>query len=198
MEQALFKRLEAFTRLSEADRSAFGRLKSRTIDVAARRDVIREGDEPTHVNLVLKGWACRYKMLPDGRRSMVGFLIPGDFCDLNVYILKEMDHSVGAVTNVRVAQVAPDDLLQLMNDHPRVAQALLWHELVAAAVQREWTHNLSSRDAYERLAHLLLEMFLRMRTVDLVRACTRRPAGGGRRSVLAWDAWAWDRWRVSR
>ena len=106
-------------------------------------------------------------MLPDGKRSLVSFFIPGDFCDLNIYILKQMDHSIGAITALKVATIEPGDMLTLMRNHPRVTQALLWHELVSAAVQREWTHNLGARPAYERLAHLFVELFLRMRSVGL-------------------------------
>lgn len=167
METALFSRLELFTRLSDADKAALSGLMTRTRTVQARRDLISEGDPPTHVNLVLKGWGGRYKMLPDGKRSLVSFFIPGDFCDLNIYILNQMDHSIGAITSLKVATIEPADLLTLMRDHPRVTQALLWHELVSAAVQREWTHNLGARPAYERLAHLFVELFLRMRSVGL-------------------------------
>lgn len=167
METALFNRLELFTRLSQADKAALSKLVARTRTVPARRDLISEGDPPTHVNLVLKGWGGRYKMLPDGKRSLVSFFIPGDFCDLNIFILKQMDHTISAITALKVAAIEPDNLLTIMRDHPRVTQALLWHELVSAAVQREWTHNLGARPAYERLAHLFVELFLRMRSVGM-------------------------------
>ncbi|HEX8842043.1 MAG TPA: helix-turn-helix domain-containing protein, partial [Sphingomicrobium sp.] len=48
---------------------------------------------------------------------------------------------------------------------PRITQALWWHELVTTAIQREWTVNLGQRSAYERLGHLLVELYLRLKTV---------------------------------
>lgn len=164
----LFLKLQAFTRLSADDRAALTALgRGLTHEAQPRRDLIREGDEPKTVRLILSGWACRYKSLPDGRRQVVGFFVPGDFCDLNVYILKEMDHSIGAITRVNYAQIAPDEMDRLMVGRPRIAQALLWHELVSAAVQREWLLNIGQRSAYERISHLLVELFLRLRTVGL-------------------------------
>jgi CRP-like cAMP-binding protein len=136
-------------------------------EVAARRDLIREGDPPKAVNLILEGWACRYKTLPDGRRQIVSLFIPGDLCDLNIYILKEMDHNIGAITGLRVAEIAREDFERLMIEHPRITQALFWNELVTVAIQREWTLNVGQRTAYERIAHLLCEMFLRLETVGL-------------------------------
>ncbi|HEX8532610.1 MAG TPA: Crp/Fnr family transcriptional regulator [Allosphingosinicella sp.] len=135
--------------------------------MGARRDLIREGDEPKSVFLVLDGWACRYKQLPDGRRQIVGLFIPGDICDLNVYILKEMDHSIGAITNLKVAEIGRDDFEQLMQANPRVMQALFWDELVTVSVQREWTLNVGQRTAYERISHLFVELFLRLKAVGL-------------------------------
>ena len=86
---ALAIRLQNYTRLSSEDRAALDSVSRASIHEAApRRDIVREGDDPKAVRLILSGWACRYKGLPDGRRQIVGFFIPGDFCDFNVYILK--------------------------------------------------------------------------------------------------------------
>jgi len=136
-------------------------------EVGARRDLVREGEKPRAVNVVLDGWACRYKQLPDGRRQVVSFFLPGDLCDANVFILREMDHSIGAITKVRYAEIMPADFEDLMTQSPRITQALWWHELVTAAVQREWTTNVGQRSAYERIAHLLCELFIRLRQVQL-------------------------------
>lgn len=163
-------KLEAFTRLSEADRAAVDRAVSRNVRTfSARRDIAREGDRPRVIYVMLEGWACRYKTLPDGRRQVVAFFVPGDLCDLNVFILKEMDHSVGAINAVRAAEIGRDELERLTENHPRITQALWWNELVNIAVQREWTLNVGQRSAYERISHLMCEMYLRLRTVELSR-----------------------------
>lgn len=164
---ALALRLEAFTRLSNDDRAALARVSHVTREAPPRRDVVREGEKPRDVHLVVQGLACRYKTLPDGRRQIVGFFVPGDFCDLNVYVLQEMDHSIAAITRVRVADIDRDAMDALTAERPRVTQALWWHELVNASMQREWILNIGQRTAYERLAHLLVEMFLRLRAVGL-------------------------------
>lgn len=165
---ALQLHLEAFAKLSQDDRALIDRLLRKNVrDVGARRDLVREGDKPRAVNVVLEGWACRYKQLPDGRRQIVSFFIPGDLCDANVFILREMDHSIGAITKVRYAEILPDDFEHLMSSSPRITQALWWHELVVAAVQREWTTNVGQRSAYERIAHLLCELFIKLRQVGL-------------------------------
>lgn len=162
---AVASKLEAFTRLSADDRAALAALSRNTKFVDARRDLISEGDKPRYVHLVIDGWACRYKQLPDGKRQIVSLFVPGDFCDLNVYVLKQMDHSIGAITRLKVAMITPEEMDALTAQRPRITQALWWHELVASAIQREWTLNIGQRSAYERLAHLLVEVYLRLRTI---------------------------------
>ncbi len=167
MTSALALRLEEFTRLSSDDRAAIHKVSKVTRVIPARRDVIREGEKPQHVHLMVDGWACRYKTLPDGRRQIVSFFVPGDLCDLNSYLLKEMDHSIAAITRLSVADISRNDMEDLTSRHPRVNQALWWESLVHASIQREWTLNIGQRTAYERIAHLLVELFLRLRPIGL-------------------------------
>ncbi|HEX6740666.1 MAG TPA: Crp/Fnr family transcriptional regulator [Sphingomicrobium sp.] len=162
-------KLEAFTKLSKDDRAALDQVSRTFRFVDARRDLISEGDRPRFVHLILDGWACRYKTLPDGKRQIVSLFVPGDFCDLNVYILKTMDHSIGAISRLKVATITPEEMDALTANRPRITQALWWHELVTSAIQREWTLNIGQRSAYERLGHLLVEIYLRLETVGRAR-----------------------------
>lgn len=139
------------------------------MQVSARRDLAREGDTPRFIYLLLDGWACRYKALPDGRRQNLAFLIPGELCNLHLLFLEAMDHSVAAVTGVEVAEIARDDFEALIARQPRILRSLYRDELVKIAIQREWTLNLGQRTAYERLAHLLCELFLRLDLAGLTR-----------------------------
>jgi len=164
----LILNLDAYVRLAPAERVAIRRISRIRREIEPRADLIREGDTPRVVHLVLAGWGCRYKTLPDGRRQVVSFLLPGDFCNLNMYLLTQMDHSVGAITRLAVAEIGRDQIEALTAGSPRIAAALWWHELEQAAIQREWTLNVGQRSALERVAHLFVELFLRLRAVGLV------------------------------
>lgn len=166
----LIRNLDRYARLSREDRTAIGMLADAPrLQVKARGELIREGDQSDVVRLMVSGWACRFKDLPDGRRQIIGFFIPGDFCDLHIHILREMDHSIGALTDVNYLAIPPKQLQAVMDAQPRIAQSLLWHELVNSAIQREWMLNLGQRTSLERLAHLLVEIFMRLEVVGLTR-----------------------------
>src|SRR3712207_694327 len=105
----LIPKLEQFTTLSADDKQALENAAAlRVRKLAPKDDIILEGDKPNRVNLVLEGWAYRYKHLEDGRRQIMAFLVPGDMCDLRMFILKEMDHSVAALARIAIAEIPSD------------------------------------------------------------------------------------------
>jgi CRP-like cAMP-binding protein len=126
------------------------------------------GERPIHVFAILEGWAMRYKMLRDGRRQIVAFLIPGDLCDPFCFLLHRQDHSIGAMTELHIGEITRDVMEEMVISRPDIAKAMWVSALVAASIQREWCVNIGKRIAFERLSHLLCELFHRLSHVGLV------------------------------
>jgi CRP-like cAMP-binding protein len=165
----LIRKLEQFSALSAEDKQLLDRATGhKQRQLGPREDIVHEGDRPKHVNLLLESYACRYKTLEDGRRQIVAFLIPGDMCDMRMFLLKQKDHSVGTLSPAKVAEIPGEVFLDLSDRSPRLARALWWNSLVEEAIAREWVLNVGQRTAHERTAHLLCEFFIRMRAVGLV------------------------------
>src|SRR3954464_9747539 len=168
MPNALTRRLEEYIPLTDADRKELARLSSQpTHTIQPRRDPIREGDAPRSLYLILDGWGCHYRTLEDGRRQIVDFAVAGDLCDLNLFILDRMDHSIGAITRLQVAEIGREVLHRVVTTHPNITTAFWWQELVSKSIHREWILNVGQRSALERIAHLFCEMFLRLESVGL-------------------------------
>ncbi len=163
----LLRKLSNFTALSEDESSAVRECCKQVREFGAREDVIAQGDRTGGVKLLLEGFACRYKTLEDGRRQIVAYFVPGDLCDLRVFILKRMDHSIGAIAPSKVATISPDNVLKLMHNYPKLTTALWWSTLVEEAIAREWIVNVGRRNALERMAHLFCELLYRYRAVGL-------------------------------
>ena len=168
MANPLIRKLEGFVALSDADKHAVDAACRHRTHHAAGEELIHEGERPRTVFLLVSGWACRYKLLPDGGRQIMAYLIPGDLCDIHVFVLKRMDHSLLLLSDAEVAVIPEAAMLDLIDRHPRIARALIWSTLVDAATLREWLANTLRRDPFERVAHLLCEVWLRMRAVGLV------------------------------
>ena len=166
MANLLMRKLELFGPLPALDRSLLDDIIGQPHQVEAHRDIVREGDAPEDVHLVLDGFACRYKILADGSRSIFAHLVPGDFCDLNIFILREMDHTIATLSACKMVKIPRERILE-MADRPAIAPALWWTTLVDEATLREWLVNLGNRRAEVRMAHLQCELHLRLKSVGL-------------------------------
>jgi CRP-like cAMP-binding protein len=161
MANRFVQKLQGLTTLSSADVAILERMTSRPRDYSAKQDMIREGDRPGPVFIVLEGWACRYKILPSGSRQIMAFMLPGDACDLHVGMLSEMDHSLQAITPAKVALVPGDEMATILDDHPRIATAMYKSQLVDEGTLRAWIVSMGRRSSIERVAHLMCELYLR-------------------------------------
>ena len=168
MQHALIRKLESFETLTDEDHRALNAFVPRIRQVGARVDLVREGDQPENVHLILEGYACRYKVLPDGQRQIMALFVPGDFCDLNVFILDQMDHSIGTISACQVVDIPRSAIEEVTANRPRITRAFLWCALVDEAILREWLVNMGAREGNQRIAHLLCELLMRLDAVGLV------------------------------
>jgi CRP-like cAMP-binding protein len=168
----LIRKLESITELTEEERQAVLDLPMTVRLYDERQDIVRVGDRPHECCLILEGFACRYKLLPDGRRQIMSFHTPGDMPDLQSLHISVMDHSVGVIGRTLAAFIAHKDLLGLTQSYPGLLHAFWRDTLVDAAIFREWMIGVGRRDAHERIAHLICEMFLRFEGVGLAPAYT--------------------------
>lgn len=163
----LIRKLEQFQKLSGEDKQALEAAAGEAVDIAPKQDMISQGDRPEHVHLLLEGWACRYKIMRNGDRQIMAYLIPGDLCDVHVTLLDRMDHSIGSLSACKILTFPRQRLADVMQQNEGLLRALWWSTLVDEAILREWLVNMASRPSEKRLGHLICEMIHRARAVGL-------------------------------
>lgn len=166
--QPLIDKLDRFVPLTDEEREALRHLARNPQRHRRGADLIAEGDKPTSVFLLLEGWAFRYKQLADGSRQIMAYLIPGDLCDIRIFLFEEMDHSIGLLSDSTVVKIPAAEMLDILDRFPRIERGLLWATLVDEATLREWLLNVGQRDALQRLSHLFCELSVRLSVVGLV------------------------------
>jgi CRP-like cAMP-binding protein len=166
MARRLIASLRRFGAFSDPEADAVEALVNGWRDVAPGDDLAIEGGPALPLRVLMGGQAFRYRVLPDGRRQILGFLIPGDIIDLQSLFLT-LDHSIATLTPCEVGLVPRARLTDLIHSMPPVAQALWRASLADAAITREWLVGMGRRSAYGRVAHLFCEMFLRLKSVGL-------------------------------
>ncbi|MBV8686586.1 MAG: Crp/Fnr family transcriptional regulator [Alphaproteobacteria bacterium] len=159
-------KMEQFTAFTAEQRARLDALLcERRQDYAPGERILTE-DQPVHeCHVIVSGLAARYKLLPDGERQIVGFLVPGDLCDAEVFILDKMDHNVGALVPTTCAIISAQTMRGLLREISALAEALWWGTMTDLAVLRERVVDLGRREAHERIGHLIYEMLVRYRIV---------------------------------
>ena len=163
----LIRKLSHFAPLSLSDRQVLDELIFTHEAFAADTDIISEGMTPRAVFCILEGLAIRYRTLGDGGRQILTFLIPGDLCDMHVFLAKTMDHSIGTITPVRIASMPRERMMDVFTRRPRISAALWWSSMQEEAMLRERIVSLGRRDARGRIAYLLCELLWRHAAVGI-------------------------------
>ena len=124
--------------------------------VRSRRDIITEGREITQALLLLSGWAARVRLLPDGRRQFLSFLLPGDLigaCDHPHAVAVSTVIAMSDVTVCALPQAEPGSPLHIAY---AVSRAIDEGHLLAQITR------LGRLNAQERISDLLLELYERL------------------------------------
>lgn len=166
MKNPLTRKLQAFTALSREDEALLDRLVTPVRAVAGRNELVLEGQRPADIKLIVGGFACRYRSMPDGRRQILSFMIPGDFSELYRTPPRSMDYGVATITACQVVDL-DRKRLESVSGHPAIEEALRVCSFSEEAITREWLINVGRRNATERVAHLLCEFVVRLQVLGL-------------------------------
>ena len=167
VETPLARKLGAFVALSEAELAALEGFHQRRRAFEPGVDLVRQGQLGQLAYILADGWVCSYKLLPNGKRQIVDFQVPGDFLGLRSVLFRTSDHNAEAMTKVEVSEVTSDDLIDAFATTPRLATAVLWAASRDEAMVVEHLVDIGRRNALERTAHLLLELGARLKLVGL-------------------------------
>jgi CRP-like cAMP-binding protein len=134
----------------------------------AGAEIIREGNESPELYTLYSGWAFRYKTLPDGRRQILNFLLPGDLLGLQAAMFDAALHGIEALTDVRLCVLPRHKVWALFGQMPGLSFDVAW---LGAREESIVDGNLTSvgrRTAAERVAALIVTLYKRANALGLV------------------------------
>lgn len=163
----IIQQIETTTKLSGEQREALMTLPLRVKQISGKSDVVRIGERPHEACVILNGLACRYKIASGGRRQILSLHFSGDMPDLHGLHVKTMDHAIGAITATSVAMIPHEAMKALISEHPSLADVFTRQAMIEGSIAREWILNLGQRTGSERIAHVICEVFMRLRALKL-------------------------------
>ncbi len=128
--------------------------------------LIQEGDTVKSMFVIESGWAIRYRILNDGRRQILNFMLPGDCFDLKAMSQLQSDHSVSAVTKLQLRSINVGSFVEIVQNNDKLVSAFWWIANHEEAILREQIIRVGPRSATERLAHLILELNQRISKIE--------------------------------
>lgn len=161
--QILSRRLNALTPLSPQD-EAFLRGLGGPLEI---QPAARELSPPQEPRFLVAGWACRFRLLSDGRRQIIGFLLPGDALGLSETARPLESCRVTTLTHCRALSAGPVPNAIREKQHTQLARALRLANALDESFLLDHIVRLGRQTANERLCHLLLELRWRLAQAGL-------------------------------
>lgn len=166
--RALLIKLELFAKLDAPARRTLTDLLSQSEHSVARgHDLITQGGLRREGYVILTGWAARTKTLADGRRQILGFVTPGDAVGLFGAVAPVATSSITALSDLSAVPFALTAVVRAIAQSPRLGAALVWAAAREQEMLAEHLVSLGRRSARERVAHLFLELWARLKVRGL-------------------------------
>jgi CRP-like cAMP-binding protein len=138
---------------------------SDTRRVAKNKDVIIAGKYYEFLYVNHDGWLFRYKILHNGGRQVVDFVLPGEIFGVQACLFRHSLYSVATITEASLSAIPISRIDDLFERSSKLSKALFWSAACEAAILAERLIDAARRTAYERISHLLLELFIRLKRV---------------------------------
>ncbi|MEL6563854.1 MAG: Crp/Fnr family transcriptional regulator [Pseudomonadota bacterium] len=161
------RKLEAFHEMTASEIAFMERFKTGELEAQPGTEIMAQGQSSTHLFTCLRGMGLRFKILRDGRRQVIGFVLPGDFIGLQAGVMSEMCHSVEASTPMRLCTFNRSELWSLFTSHPLRAYDLTRIAATEEVFLGEALAAVGQMDARAKVAWALHRFYTRLVAVNL-------------------------------
>src|SRR5262245_13471583 len=156
--------------LSEYEIALLRGLSTRRESHSAGTELCNDGGRPSAPRIIVDGWAGRIRILPDGRRQIFTFLLSGDGMGICTRPNPRALSATMALTPLQTVDATALHEVLLRRD-PRCAGLLEAFAIIGGldeVMLLDHVVRLGRQTAYERMAHLILDLRERLAVVGLV------------------------------
>lgn len=139
--------------LDARDLSAMEKLGPET-HFATKEALFSEDEKARHVFNLTQGIARLYRLLPDGRRQIIGFGLPGDFLGATSFSL--YNFSADAITPIIACRFSRDRFLRFVETKPNILYRMNEFETRELHLARNQMLLLGSHSAEQKIALFLI------------------------------------------
>ncbi|SHH02164.1 Crp/Fnr family transcriptional regulator [Cognatishimia maritima] len=166
-EKCPLRGLPLFLEFSRDELDYMQRFKTGEMIAEPGTHLLSQGEKSPQLFTVLSGMGLKYKMLKDGSRQVVGFVMPGDFLGLQAGVMGKMGHSVEAVTDMTLCVFNRAAIWELFSAHPERSFAIAHLAAVEEHFLGDALAAVGQRPAYEKIAWAMARFFNRAQGTGL-------------------------------
>ncbi len=144
-------------------------IKRDHLTLPAGSEIIHPGQENAEIFTLFSGWAYRYRSLPDGRKQILNFLLPGDLIGLQSAMFQASAYGVEALTEVELCLLPRRRVWNLFETRPELAFEVAWLGSREESLVDENLMSVGCRTALERIAALLVGLYKRADALGMVK-----------------------------
>jgi CRP-like cAMP-binding protein len=159
---------EAFSAKTPRELELTQKFRRATHRVEAGGDLIRASAADAELYTLFSGWAFRHRTLPDGRRQILNFFLPGDLIGFQASMLAAADHSVEALTDIELCVFPRARAWRLFREMPELAFQLSWLGAREEGMVDDNLTAVGQFSASERVASMIVGLFKRAQRLGLV------------------------------
>ena len=163
----LIKRFSQLHQLNDNEIDALNKIHEQTTVHDTNTTILDEGDYHKECMIIVRGWACRFSMLSTGKRQLLIIIYLVTSSVPLLLLQPKTDYSVISLSFLETCVFRPNYLLQMFSAEPRLG--LIYGQMLGRedSLSAEQIVRLGARSAYERTAHILLELYHRLKLVGL-------------------------------
>jgi CRP/FNR family transcriptional regulator len=137
--------------------------------VLAGKQIATRNQVAEDVLLLCGGWGFRYFQLPDGRRQILNFLLPGDLFSATSVFEEQFHFSVKALTEIQISGMRRAIVRTRLAINPEILTALAKSCIAETEAADRMQTALGQYSAEERIAYLLLHLTQRIAARSVIR-----------------------------
>ena len=132
--------------------------------VHAGESIFDIGEPCGEVYTIVDGWAFLYALRPDGGRQVLHYAMAGDFIGYHPDHGATITYGAQALTDVRLCVMSRRGIDTISRRHPEIGLRIAW--MLTRSLSHSYDHltSIARQSARERVAHLLLQLYVRRRT----------------------------------
>lgn len=158
------RKLALFQPLTQMQVETAEKYKSEHREVPPGTVIFGQNELCKEVYTLYDGWVFLYKDIARGKRQILRFCLPGDLLGFHGDLGGGVhQHSAQSLTETSLCIFPRSKLVKMFRKHPKLGARLTWMTAHDNAIAHEHLATLGRRSARDKISHLLLELFFRVR-----------------------------------